>query len=206
MLEDTNGVGVFDKSTIFVDHVGTPMGELRQDGALLVASRAPASRAIAARHHTPRRDVHHRGFRLSPVERSGWKGSCRRTDAEQSCGRRVERDSVGRLARELPESVRTAAKPLTARIEERQAERIKSLNQMESLLTDGDVGRGRAVFFRTEIPVLGVSRHWQGGRHAWAGHGFHRGDPLRSRHSGGDGVSERQLCARLRADACGDKG
>ncbi len=54
---------------------------------------------------------------------------------------------LGDLLASYPESVRSTAKPLTARIEARQAERIKFLNQMGSLLTDGDVGRGRAVFF-----------------------------------------------------------
>ncbi|MEQ2008991.1 MAG: PVC-type heme-binding CxxCH protein, partial [Limisphaerales bacterium] len=54
---------------------------------------------------------------------------------------------LGDLLASYPESIRTAAKPLLVRIEARQAERIKALNQMESLLTTGDVGRGRAVFY-----------------------------------------------------------
>ena len=38
MLEDTDHDGVFDKSTIFVDQMTFPMGELWHDGALFVAS------------------------------------------------------------------------------------------------------------------------------------------------------------------------
>jgi putative membrane-bound dehydrogenase-like protein len=38
MLEDTNGDGVFDKSTIFVDKMTFPMGALWHEGALFVAS------------------------------------------------------------------------------------------------------------------------------------------------------------------------
>jgi len=46
-----------------------------------------------------------------------------------------------------PEAVRTAAQPILAKIGAQQAERIKRLAEMESLLTGGDVGRGRAVFY-----------------------------------------------------------
>jgi putative heme-binding domain-containing protein len=51
------------------------------------------------------------------------------------------------LLTHFPESVRNAAKPLLMRIAEQQAARIQRLNEMESLLSGGDVGRGRRVFF-----------------------------------------------------------
>ena len=38
MLEDTDGDGVFDRSSVFVDRIGIPMGVLWHDGALFVAS------------------------------------------------------------------------------------------------------------------------------------------------------------------------
>jgi len=54
---------------------------------------------------------------------------------------------LGDLLASHPESVRAAAKPLAGRIEARQAERIKRLAELEPLLSGGDVGRGRAVFY-----------------------------------------------------------
>ncbi len=54
---------------------------------------------------------------------------------------------LGDLLTSYPDAVRAAAKPLTDRIEARQAERIKRLAELEPLLSGGDVGRGRAVFF-----------------------------------------------------------
>jgi putative membrane-bound dehydrogenase-like protein len=54
---------------------------------------------------------------------------------------------LGDLLASYPETVRAAAKPLLGVIESRQAERIKRLAEMESLLSGGDVGRGRAVFY-----------------------------------------------------------
>ena len=54
---------------------------------------------------------------------------------------------LGDLLASYPDAVRAAAKPLTARIEAQQAERIKRLAELEPLLSGGDVGRGRAVFF-----------------------------------------------------------
>ena len=54
---------------------------------------------------------------------------------------------LGELLASYPETVRTAAQPVRTAIEARQAERLKRLAEMEALLTGGDVGRGRAVFF-----------------------------------------------------------
>jgi len=54
---------------------------------------------------------------------------------------------LGELLAGYPEGVRAAAKPLANRIEARQAERIKRLAELEPLLSGGDVGRGRAVFY-----------------------------------------------------------
>ena len=54
---------------------------------------------------------------------------------------------LGDLLASYPETVRAAAKPLLGRIEVRQAERIKRLAELEPLLSGGDVGRGRAVFY-----------------------------------------------------------
>lgn len=54
---------------------------------------------------------------------------------------------LGDLLASYSEAVRTAAKPLFSRIEARQAERIKRLAELEPLLSGGDVGRGRAVFY-----------------------------------------------------------
>ncbi len=54
---------------------------------------------------------------------------------------------LGELLASHPESVRAAAKPLLGRIEARQAARIKRLAELEPLLSGGDVGRGRAVFY-----------------------------------------------------------
>jgi putative heme-binding domain-containing protein len=51
-----------------------------------------------------------------------------------------------------PESVRAAARPLLARLEELQRTRIKRLQKMEPLLfAGGDVGRGRRVFFGEKV-------------------------------------------------------
>lgn len=54
---------------------------------------------------------------------------------------------LGELLTGYPEAVRAAAKPLVNRIEARQAERIKRLAELEPLLSGGDVGRGRTVFY-----------------------------------------------------------
>lgn len=54
---------------------------------------------------------------------------------------------LGDLLAGYPEAVRTAAQPLLDRITARQAERIKRLAELEPLLSGGDVGRGRAVFY-----------------------------------------------------------
>ncbi|MEN9575957.1 MAG: hypothetical protein RL514_3812 [Verrucomicrobiota bacterium] len=54
---------------------------------------------------------------------------------------------LGDLLASYPEAVRAAAKPVLGRIETRQAERRKRLAELEPLLSGGDVGRGRAVFF-----------------------------------------------------------
>ena len=51
-----------------------------------------------------------------------------------------------------PESVRAAARPLLARLEELQRTRIQRLQKMEPLLhAGGDVGRGRRVFFGEKV-------------------------------------------------------
>lgn len=54
---------------------------------------------------------------------------------------------IGDLLASYPETVRTAAKGLLGRIQVRQSERMKRLAELEPLLSGGDVGRGRAVFF-----------------------------------------------------------
>lgn len=54
---------------------------------------------------------------------------------------------IGDLLASYPETVRTAAKPLLGRIHVRQSERMRRLAELEPLLSGGDVGRGRAVFF-----------------------------------------------------------
>jgi putative heme-binding domain-containing protein len=51
------------------------------------------------------------------------------------------------LLRGFPDEVRTAAKPLLARIKVQQAARGHRLDELEPLLSGGDVGRGRRVFF-----------------------------------------------------------
>jgi putative heme-binding domain-containing protein len=51
------------------------------------------------------------------------------------------------LLKHFPERVQTAAKHLVVRIKDQQAARIQRLNEMESLLSGGDVGRGRRIFF-----------------------------------------------------------
>ncbi len=51
-----------------------------------------------------------------------------------------------------PESVRVAARPLLARLEELQRSRIKRLQKMEPLLyAGGDIGRGRRIFFGEKV-------------------------------------------------------
>jgi putative membrane-bound dehydrogenase-like protein len=51
-----------------------------------------------------------------------------------------------------PESVRTAARPLLARLEELQRTRIQRLRKMEPLLhAGGDIGRGRRIFFGEKV-------------------------------------------------------
>ena len=54
---------------------------------------------------------------------------------------------VNDLLASYPEAVRSAAKPLLNRISIQQAERMKRLAELEPLLSGGDVGRGRAVFY-----------------------------------------------------------
>ncbi|MBI5802819.1 MAG: HEAT repeat domain-containing protein [Verrucomicrobia bacterium] len=51
------------------------------------------------------------------------------------------------LVASYPDGVRSGTKTLVGRIESLQAERIKRLAELEPLLSGGDVGRGRAVFF-----------------------------------------------------------
>ncbi|EEF59040.1 PVC-type heme-binding CxxCH protein [Pedosphaera parvula] len=51
------------------------------------------------------------------------------------------------LLQHFPKRVQMAAKPLLARIQGQQVARIQRLNEMESLLSGGDVGRGRRIFF-----------------------------------------------------------
>lgn len=96
-----------------------------------------------------------------------------------------------------PEPVRAAAKPLLGKIEAQQAERIKFIGQMETLLEAGG-------FLRAEVAVRRLPRHRPRGRHAGAGPDFYRGHPQWARHLGSHGVPERELRARLRADARGD--
>jgi putative heme-binding domain-containing protein len=51
-----------------------------------------------------------------------------------------------------PESVRAAAQPLLARLEELQRTRIRRLQKMEPMLyAGGDVGRGRRIFFGEKV-------------------------------------------------------
>jgi putative membrane-bound dehydrogenase-like protein len=51
-----------------------------------------------------------------------------------------------------PPDVRTAARPLLARLQELQKARIERLRQLESLLSaGGDIGRGRRVFFGEKV-------------------------------------------------------
>jgi putative heme-binding domain-containing protein len=54
---------------------------------------------------------------------------------------------LGELLASYPESVKAGASPITGRIEAQQAARMKRLVELEPLLSGGDVGRGRAVFF-----------------------------------------------------------
>ncbi|MFM8468963.1 MAG: hypothetical protein ACKODH_03175, partial [Limisphaerales bacterium] len=54
---------------------------------------------------------------------------------------------LNELVASYPEPVRDATKTLLGRIEAQQAERIKRLDELEPLLSGGDVGRGRAVFY-----------------------------------------------------------
>jgi putative heme-binding domain-containing protein len=51
-----------------------------------------------------------------------------------------------------PESVRTAARPLLARLQELQKARIERLRKLEPLLAaGGDIGRGRHIFFGEKV-------------------------------------------------------
>src|SRR5205814_1024918 len=52
------------------------------------------------------------------------------------------------IVEKYPEGVRTAARPLLARLQERQKARIERLRKLEPLLAaGGDIGRGRRIFF-----------------------------------------------------------
>jgi putative membrane-bound dehydrogenase-like protein len=56
-------------------------------------------------------------------------------------------EGVETLLASYPESVKTAARPLLEKIEEERAARIERIEKLIPLLSGGDVGRGRQVFF-----------------------------------------------------------
>jgi putative membrane-bound dehydrogenase-like protein len=51
------------------------------------------------------------------------------------------------ILQHFPATTRSVAKPLVARIKEQQAARMHRLDELEPLLSGGDVGRGRRIFF-----------------------------------------------------------
>jgi putative membrane-bound dehydrogenase-like protein len=55
--------------------------------------------------------------------------------------------TLEQILRHFPETVRSAANPILSRIKEQQAARLRRLDELEPLLSGGDVGRGRRVFF-----------------------------------------------------------
>ena len=55
--------------------------------------------------------------------------------------------TLEKILRHFPETVRTAANPILSRIKEQQAARLRRLDELGPLLSGGDVGRGRRVFF-----------------------------------------------------------
>ena len=68
-------------------------------------------------------------------------------EANKSAAEVLSATQFGELLASYPEAVRASAKALLDTIALRQAERIKRLAEMESLLAGGDVGRGRALFY-----------------------------------------------------------
>jgi len=51
----------------------------------------------------------------------------------------------------FPDSVRAAAEPLLAQHKEEEAARVEKLLELEPLVTSGDVGRGRRIFFGDQV-------------------------------------------------------
>jgi putative membrane-bound dehydrogenase-like protein len=61
-------------------------------------------------------------------------------------------ERLERLLQNLPRGVRTAAKPLLARVEQEKQSRAQRLTELEPLLTaGGDLARGRQIFFGKKV-------------------------------------------------------
>lgn len=54
---------------------------------------------------------------------------------------------LAELLKNFPDTIKSSARPLLAKIEEHEAARMKRLSELEPLLSGGDVGRGRRIFF-----------------------------------------------------------
>jgi putative heme-binding domain-containing protein len=59
----------------------------------------------------------------------------------------LKKDYLTALLASYPESIQTAAAPIFEKMEKEEAEKVAKLNALEPLLGQGDVGRGRQVFF-----------------------------------------------------------
>jgi putative heme-binding domain-containing protein len=90
-------------------------------------------------------------FRASETEEAGKAMTAALLKSSVSIGE-PDAKRLQEILDKYPESVRTAARPLLARLQELQKARIERLRKLEPLLaTGGDIGRGRHIFFGEKV-------------------------------------------------------
>jgi putative heme-binding domain-containing protein len=65
----------------------------------------------------------------------------------KSSGEGIAAARIPALLKNFPQEVHTAAKPLLSRIEQEKQSRVARLRELEPLLRQGDIDRGREIFF-----------------------------------------------------------
>jgi putative membrane-bound dehydrogenase-like protein len=127
--------------------------DLRQSAAQVVgrAKLDDSQLLVLARQHLGRADALILpylldGFRLA---KSGEVGSAWVAGMMESryAAEGIAASRVPEMLKNFPESVRSHAKPLLDRIDKEKASREARLRELEPLLHQGDIGRGRLVFF-----------------------------------------------------------
>jgi putative heme-binding domain-containing protein len=90
-------------------------------------------------------------FRASETEEAGKAMTAALLKSSVSIGE-PDAKRLQEILDKYPDSVRTAARPLLARLQELQKARIERLRKLEPLLAaGGDIGRGRHIFFGEKV-------------------------------------------------------